>query len=42
MHHLTSADQEILDWLVKITFLGEAKTAIRIGIKSQFDDIGLA
>lgn len=28
-----------MDWL-KIPFLGEAETAINLGIKSQFGDLG--
>ena len=39
--YITSADQVILEWLVKITFLGEAETAIRISIKSCFSDLEL-
>ena len=33
---LIGADQKIPNWLITITFLGEAKTAIRSGIKSRF------
>ena len=33
-------DQNILDWPIKITFLGKVETAIRPGIKSRFG-IGL-
>ena len=32
--YLTSAGQEIPDWLVKITLPGKAETVIRLGIKS--------
>ena len=39
---LTSAHQNIPDWLFKIKFLGEAESAVRLGIKSQFGDVGLA
>lgn len=42
MNSLTSADQEIPDWLVKIKFLGEAETAIRLDIKYWFGDVDLA
>lgn len=42
VHFLTSADQEIPDWLGKVTFLGEAETAVRLGIKTSFGDVGLA
>lgn len=37
---LGSIDQEIPDWLVWITFLGEAETASSLGIKSQFGNMG--
>lgn len=40
--YLTGAGQVIPDWLVRITFLGEAGTAFRLGGKSQFGDMGLA
>ena len=40
--YLTSSEQEIPPWLIKITFLGEAETAIKIGIKYWFSDVGLA
>lgn len=40
--HLPNADQANPDCLAKITFLGKAKTAIRLGIKSSFGDVGLA
>lgn len=40
--YLTSDDQEIPDWLVKITFLEEPETAIRLGTKSWFSDMVLA
>lgn len=42
MDHLTTADQGIPHWLVKITFLGEVKTAVRIGIKFWFGHVGPA
>ena len=41
-NHLPSADQEILDWLVKIMILGEKETEFMLGIKSQFGDMSLA
>lgn len=37
----TTVDQKILDWLIKITFLGEIETAIGLDIKFQFS-MGLA
>ena len=40
MGYFTTADQTIADRL-EITFLGDAETAIRLGIKSQFGDVGL-
>ena len=40
--YLTSADQEVPDWPVKLPFLGEVETAFRLGIKSQFSDVGSA
>lgn len=40
--YITSADQVILEWLIKITFLGEAETAVRISIKSCFSDLELS
>lgn len=42
MNYLTSADQEGSDWLVENIFLIEAETTIRLGIKPQFGDMGLA
>lgn len=42
VHYIITADQVILDWLVEITFLGEAETAVRLGIKSQFGEMCLA
>ena len=39
--HFTTVDQKILDWLIKITFLGEIETAIGLDIKFQFS-MGLA
>ena len=38
--YFTTVDQTIADRL-EITFLGEDETAIRLGIKSQFGDVGL-
>ena len=40
--YLTSSDQEIPPWLIKITFLGEAETVIKIGVKYWFGDVALA
>ena len=40
--YIPSADQGIPDCLVKIIFLWEAETAIRLGIKSPFGMVGLA
>lgn len=40
--YLTGAKQKIPDWLVKITFLEEPETAIRLGTKSWFSDMVLA
>ena len=40
--YLISADQEIPDWPVKTTFLGEVVTAIRLAIKSWFADVGFS
>ena len=42
VEHFITVDQKILDQLIKITFLGEAETAITIGIKYWFGDVGLA
>ena len=39
---LASADQVIPDWLVKILLQGEAETIIKLEIKSQIGDLGLA
>lgn len=33
-------DQNIPDWLMKILFLAEVKTSIRLGIKSRFRIMG--
>ena len=41
-NYLSSTGQEIPDWLVKVTFLGWAKTAIWLGIKSGFTDMELS
>ena len=40
--YLILADQRIPNWLVKTTFWGEIESATRLGIKFQFDDVGLA
>ena len=40
MGYFTTADQTIADRL-EIKFLGDAETAIRLGIKSQFGDVDL-
>ena len=32
MGYLIDADQKVSDWLIKITFLGKVKTAIRLAI----------
>lgn len=40
--NFTSGDQEIPEWPVKITFPGEAKTAITLGIKFWFVEVGLS
>lgn len=42
MDCLASADQVIPDWLVRMELLGEAKTAIGLGIQSWFGGVGLA
>ena len=42
MDHLTTADQGIPDWLVKIIFLGEVETAVWLVIKFWFGNVGLA
>lgn len=39
--YFTTADQTIADRL-EITFLGEDETAIRLGIRSQFGDVGFS
>lgn len=39
---LSSAEQEIPNCLIKIKFLGETETAIRLGIKYWFGDVDLA
>lgn len=38
--YLTSAEHKILDWLVKITFLGKDETAVRSNIKSKVGIMG--
>lgn len=42
MDHLTTADQGILARLVKIIFLGEVETVLRLGNKVWFANVGLA
>lgn len=42
MDHLTTADQEIPDWLVKITLLGEVETVGSLDINFWFGNEGLA
>lgn len=39
--YLTSADQVTSDWL-KVTFLRESETTIRLDVKSWFGDMALA
>lgn len=39
-YYLRGAGQKILDRLIKITFLGEAEAAIKLGIKFWFADVG--
>ena len=42
MPHITLLvlDQKIPDWLIKIMFLGEVGTAIKLGIKVRFGILG--
>ena len=40
--YLVGAENKIPDWPIKITFLGKVETAIRSGIKSRFDIMGLS
>lgn len=40
--YLTGANQNILDSLIKLPFLGETQTSIKLGINSQFSDVGFA
>ena len=40
--YFTSVDQEMSDWLVKISLLGEADTAVRLDIKPGFGEVSLA
>lgn len=40
MDHFTTADQGILARLVKITFLGEVETVVRLGNKVWFGNVG--
>ena len=40
--YLIGADRKIPDWPIKITFLGEIVTAIKLGIKSCFIDVELS
>lgn len=42
MIYLFGADQEILDWPVKISFLRKIETEVRLSIKPWFSDMGLA
>lgn len=37
--YLISADQKILDWLLKTTFLEKVESRISLGIKPWFDDM---
>ena len=39
---LVGADQKITDWLLKTPFLEKLESVIRLGIKLQFGDVGLA
>ena len=41
-HYLTGADQKIPGLLVKTTFPGAAETAVRLGSKSWFANVGLS
>lgn len=41
-NYLISADQKILDWLLKTTFLEKVESRIRLGIKPWFGDMGWA
>lgn len=38
--YLTGAQQKITDWLMKMTFLGEAETAVGSNIKARFCIMG--
>lgn len=40
--YLISANWEIPEWLVKTIFLGDAETAVKLGIKSRFGDMGFS
>lgn len=39
---LIGADQKILDWLIKITFLVKVETAVKSGNKSRFGSTGFS
>lgn len=41
-HYLIDTDQKNPDWLIKITFLGKVKMAIRVGLKSRFGVMGFS
>ena len=41
-NHFICADWKISDWLIKITFLVNVETTIRLGIKSRFGIMGLS
>ena len=34
--------RDILNWLIKITFLGKVETAVRLGIKSKLVIMGIS
>ena len=40
--HYVGADQKIPNWLIKITFLVKAETAVELGIKSRFGIISFS
>lgn len=39
---LIGTHQKFPDWLVKMTFLGKVETAVRLGMKPWFHDVGRA
>ena len=41
-YYLIGADQKILNWLIKITFLVKVETAVKLGIKSRFGIMGFS